>query len=185
MMGWTLIIIAFTALVVTIAFLLFRLNQVEKSSQALQSTKTTAIPADPTDAVFAQHDGQALWNLLASPQASPALDADVLEDARQRYAFVLLKHASAVYAAGARGIGDQASNTKRVVTLRGAIQSWMPESEATALFECGQQSTLATDTASIEAIRQRLHGVSRSLAPAIQAGVLLQLADRLLPQPLE
>jgi hypothetical protein len=182
-MGTFLVIVASLLLLLVLIFLLQRVARLEEAARGIGQSSTKAVASnDPIDRLFSKYDGQALWDLLASQSTPNDIEPQLLEEARQRYSFILLAHATRLFESGARGLSESPGNAQRIVTMRGAVQSWLPQTYAVSLFECGRQSRAANDEASREPIRQRLLEISQAMAPALQAGVLLQLSDRLLPR---
>lgn len=178
-------ILCFLVFAFGIAFLLKRISQLEVRARELSESQSQGVQAKIQDPVFDKHDGQQLWVLLSTNNDDSAIDIKTLEDARQRYAFIMIKHATALFDAGrrdaTRGEQNEPSNTKRVATLRGAVQSWMPMEHASALYECGRHSVLAQSEDERAPVRVTVDQVCRAISNQLHLSVDLQLADRLMP----
>lgn len=179
---FTICLIAF---VLGIGFLLKRISMLEARARELSQSQSQGIQHNIQDPVFDTNDGEQLWLLLSTPNESSAFDAKTLEDARQRYAFIMIKHAASVFEAGkrdaARGEQNTPANAKRITTLRGAIQSWMPMEHASALYECGRHAQMASSEEERAPARVTIDQVCRAISNQLHLAVDLQLADRLLP----
>lgn len=178
-------VVCFLVFLLGIAFLLKRITQLEARARELSQSQAQGIQARMNDPIFDKHDGQQLWDVLSAPPPDGQFDAKTLEDARQRYAFIIIKHAAALFEAGrgdaSRNEQHTPSNGKRVTTLRGAVQSWMPTEHACALYECGRHSQLAASEEERAPVRATIDQVCRTMSNQLHLAVDLQLADRLMP----
>lgn len=176
--------LCFIALLLGIAFLLQRVTRLEGKARELASANAQGVGASSKDPVFDQNDGEQLWKVLS--ETSRQYDEKTLEDARQRYAFVMIKHATSLFEMGKRdesyGSQQTPSNTKRVNMLRGGVMSWMPEELAVTLYECGRHALNASDESERASIRAALSTVCKTLSQQLQLNADLQLAERLIPR---
>lgn len=186
-MGLLLVFFAlcFIAFILGIGFLLKRISQLEARARELSQSQSQGVQSNIQDPVFDKNDGEQLWTVLSTPNNDNPFDDKTLEDARQRFAFILIKHATALFQAGqrdaSRGEQNTPSNTKRISTLRGAVQSWMPIEHASALYECGRHSAMAQTESERAPVRVTIDQVCRSMSNQLYLAVDLQLADRLMP----
>ena len=181
----TFFVLCFIAFVLGIGFLLKRISQLEVRARELSQSQAQGVQSNMQDPVFDKNDGEQLWMALSTDNESSAYDAKTLDDARQRYAFIMIKHAAALFEAGRRdatnGQQNTPSNTKRITTLRGAVQSWMPMEHATTLYECGRHSFLAESELERAPVRVTVDQTCRTISNQLRLAVDLQLADRLMP----
>lgn len=178
-------VLCFLAFALGIGFLLKRISQLEARARELSQSQAKGIQHNIQDPVFDRYDGEQLWHTLSTPNDASSFDAKTLEDARQRYAFIMIKHASALFDAGWRdaqsGTQNTPSNSKRITTLRGAVQSWMPDEYASSLYECGRHSFMAAQEDERAPVRVTVDQICRAISKQLHLAVDLQLADRLMP----
>ena len=60
---------------------------------------------------------------------------------RQRYESVLSRHIEALFEEGRKdgqaGTHNRPQNTRRINTVRGSVESWLPGGQAQTLYQCG------------------------------------------------
>lgn len=186
-MGLLLVFFAlcFVAFVLGIGFLLKRISQLEARARELSQSQSQGVQNNIQDPVFDKHDGEQLWHALSIADENSPFDPKTLDDARQRYAFIMIKHATALFEAGRRDAANSEqntpSNTKRITTLRGAVQSWMPAEHATTLYECGRHDIIAQSETERAPVRVTVDQTCRTISNELHLAVDLQLANRLMP----
>jgi uncharacterized membrane-anchored protein YjiN (DUF445 family) len=180
----TITVVCFIALILGIAFLLHRISKLETRARELAQNSEKGVGAMSNDPIFDQNDGEQLWSVLSA--ANSIYDDKALEDARQRYAFVMIKHASSLFEMGKRDaiqdVQQSPNNTKRITMLRGGVMSWMPAELAGAIYECGRHAAMANDESDRAPVRSTLNSVCQTLSQQLQLSVDLQLAERLIPR---
>lgn len=137
-----LAIIVFGLLValLLIVYLVDRVNALERDTQAVvsQLAKGSAegVPVGP----FGGLSGKKLWDALAG-RPPEDWDEAVVEDVRLRYEVVLYKHIESLFeegrADGASGLEGTPKNPRKIQTLRGKVDSWLPSAQVNAIYRCG------------------------------------------------
>lgn len=143
-MNSVLLLLIFTGLVGTmlvVFFMLDRLNELHKQSH--QQPGST-IPAE----AFGGLSGKALWDAMNS-LPTPGWDTVQIEALRSRYELVLQKHLELLFEDGKldgrEGFSMPVKSERWVPTLRGEIESWLPQELASSIYRVGHTLATATD----------------------------------------
>ena len=132
------IALALLLVILMIIYLVDRINVIERATQeAVRSLgqQPGPAPAGP----FGALSGKALWDAMTGEGA----DLDPMEASmlRQRFESVLSRHIEALFEEGRKdgqaGSNNRPSNTRRINTVRGSVESWLPANQAQALYQCG------------------------------------------------
>lgn len=131
-----LIALGLLVLVVMVIYLMDKVGDLEKKALAGQEKAAARDPGP-----FGGLSGKKLWDAL-SGKAPDALDEATLGEVRERYATVLSKHIEALFNEGVSdarmGIAATPKNTRMISTLRHSVESWLPASQVSAIYQCGQ-----------------------------------------------
>ena len=106
---------------------------------------------------------------------------------RQRYEAVLSRHIEALFEEGRKdgqaGSNNRPSNTRRINTVRGSVESWLPSNVSQLVYQCGQD--FATQgPAQWASVRQTLDDAVRDLFSKARLEVRSRLSDTLMgPDP--
>ncbi len=136
-MNTILLLLIFTGLVgllLVVFFMLDRLNELHKHAD-LQKT-----PYKPDDS-FGGLSGKDLWDAMIGVPM-PGWDAQKLEPLRPRYEALLQKHLELLFEDGKldarEGFAMPVRCDRKVTTLRGEIDSWMPHEYASGIYRAAQ-----------------------------------------------
>lgn len=132
------------AVLVLVIYLVDRVNALERLAQSNPTLAPAGGPAKidaEASGPFAGLEGRPLWEVLTGV-APGATDPTELTLLRQRFEPVLMLHLEALFEEGrqdarAGRIGG-AKNPRRMNTMRGAFDLWLPEAESAVIYQCGQ-----------------------------------------------
>jgi len=132
------IALALLLVILMIIYLVDRINVIERATQeAVRSLgqQQGPAPAGP----FGALSGKALWDAMTGDGAGiDPMEASML---RQRYESVLSRHIEALFEEGRKdgqaGSSNRPQNTRRINTVRGSVESWLPGGQAQTLYQCG------------------------------------------------
>jgi hypothetical protein len=145
------ILLGLGALAVLIISLIDRVNRIER--QASLSGEGERKPP-----LFGDLSGKKLWDVV-SGKATPGWDKMAVDQLRNRYQPVLRKQVEELFADGLKdgqqGVPFPVNNPRVVTTLRGSVESWIPQQAATAIYQAGFERARAQPDA-LPALRQRL-----------------------------
>lgn len=132
------IALALLLVILMIIYLVDRINVIERATQeAVRSLgqQQGPAPAGP----FGALSGKALWEAMTGEGAGfDPMEASML---RQRYESVLSRHIEALFEEGRKdgqsGATNRPQNTRRINTVRGSVESWLPGGQVQTLYQCG------------------------------------------------
>ncbi len=181
-----LIAIILLVIILLIVYLTSRVHDLEKETLSMASRlQETALQSATTQGPFAGMSGQTLWDAMCG-SPPPNVDAARLDEVRQRYEPVLIKHIQTLFEEGRvdgqMGASGAPKNKQKISVLRGSVESWLPQEACNAIYQCGMDSVLKSE-AEAEIVRITLDDVCGSLFA--KAGIELRqaLSDLLMPQP--
>jgi hypothetical protein len=135
-----LIALALLMVLLLIIYLVDRVNTIERVTQDAvkglgQLQGQQAVPQGP----FGALSGRGLWDAMTGESAEiDPMEASMM---RQRYETVLQRHIEGLFDDGRKdgqaGNLNRPANTRRINTVRGAVESWMPVNQAQAIYQCG------------------------------------------------
>lgn len=134
-----LLAIGLLFILVFIVYLVDRVNHLERKTgevaDVLAKSKS-AISAGP----FGGLSGKKLWDAMTG-MVSQDFDSGQIDEIRERYSTVLLKHIDAIFEEGVQagkfGLTSEVPNTRQISTLRGQVESWLPQSQVITIYQCG------------------------------------------------
>lgn len=133
------IALALLLIILMIIYLVDRINVIERTTQeAVRSLGQQQAPA--AIGPFGALSGKALWDAMTGEGAGfDPMEASML---RQRYESVLSRHIEGLFEDGRKdgqaGANNRPPNTRRINTVRGSVESWLPAAQAQALYQCGR-----------------------------------------------
>ncbi len=138
----TLTIVLVVILFVVMSYILLRLRTLEAQSNGGQVDGLAEVGT--TGGSLVGFRGKGIWDALRNPGKYPG----IIDQLRNRYAFVLARHIEQVIDQGQL---DRQRNTEAVPEssaaiggLRGEVQSWLPQSYVQRFYRIGAQSLSAT-----------------------------------------
>ncbi len=181
-----LVAIALLVIILLIVYLTSKVNGLEKETLSIASRLQDAAQQTATaQGPFSGMSGQALWDALCGNPPGNIDDAR-LEEVRQRYEPVLLKHIQSLFEEGRvdgqMGASGSPKNKQKIKVLRGSVESWLPQEACNAIYQCGMDSVVKSE-AEAEIVRITLDDVSASLFAKTGIELRHSMSDQLMPQP--
>lgn len=179
-----LVAIALLVIILLIVYLTSKVNDLEKETLSMASRLQEA--AQQTASVqgpFAGMSGQTLWDALSG--SSPEnMDGARLDEVRQRYEPVLVKHIQSLFWEGSTdgqmGASATPKNKQRIKAQRGSVESWLPQEACTAIYQCGMDSVIKSE-AEVEIVRIMLDDVCASLFAKVGLELRQPFSEQLMP----
>ncbi|MFN5178028.1 hypothetical protein [Limnohabitans sp.] len=166
-------------LLVLILYLVDRVNTIERETRRVAQSLAPAVPADPWGGL----SGRALWEAMTGKPPA-GLDAQTLAELKERYDLVLHRHIEGLYQEGlrdgSRGMNGAPLNTRVVSTARGPVESWLPQPQVNALYQCGLQAA-QTPVTNWGPIRQAMDEAGQILYDKVQIQARPPLSGWLMP----
>lgn len=136
-----LIAIGLLIILVLIIYLADRVNSLEKQTQ--EAVKSIKEKAAVFKGPFAGLSAKKLWDAMTG-LVPEGMEASMVMDVRERYELVLQKHIEMLFGEGAkdaqRGLSGDPKNTRMISTLRGQVESWLPQAQVNAIYKAGYDS---------------------------------------------
>ncbi len=160
-MNTILLLLIFTGLVamlLVVFFMLDRLNDLHRKA---------GLPAGVQDAAeaFGGLSGKPLWDAMIGVPL-PGWDAARIAVLRPRYELVLQKHLEMLFEDGRldgrEGFSMPVKCDRRVPTLRGEVESWMPHEFASGIYRSGHALATAGEDGH-EAIRRQVDAIGSAI----------------------
>jgi hypothetical protein len=132
---------------------------------------------------FAGMSGQTLWDALSgSPPDN--IDPARLDEIRQRYEPVLVKHIQSLFWEGSTdgqmGASGTPKNKQRIKAQRGSVESWLPQEACNALYQCGMDSVLKP-APELDIVRIMLDDACSSLFARVGLELRQPFSEQLMP----
>ncbi len=179
-----LVAIALLVIILLIVYLTSKVNDLEKETLSMASRLQEAAQQTATvQGPFAGMSGQTLWDALSG--APPEnMDAARLDEVRQRYETVLVKHIQSLFWEGSTdgqmGASTTPKNKQRIKADRGSVESWLPQEACNAIYQCGMDSVLKSE-AEVEIVRIMLDDVCASLFAKVGLALRQPFSEQLMP----
>jgi len=177
-----LIAIGLLVILVFIIYLTDRVNNLERQTQDAVSSlkeKNSAFKGP-----FAGLATKKLWDAMTG-MVPEGMDANLLQEVRERYPSVLQKHIEAQFSEGSRdgerGLSGEPKNTRWVNTLRGQVESWLPQTQVNAIYKAGLDSVNAQTPEQQIVVRAALDEACRYLYDKTQMEFPAGLSVQLIP----
>ncbi len=130
-----LIFAGLVGLLLVVFYLLDRVNALHMHGPTVDNKQ-----ALPTDLSFGSLQGKKLWDAITGVP-TPGWDASQIETMKHRYEMVLQKHIEGLFEDGKldglEGFSMPVSSSRKVPTLRGEIESWIPHEFASPIYRAG------------------------------------------------
>jgi hypothetical protein len=166
-------------LLVLILYLVDRVNTIERETRRVAQSLAPSTGGD----IWCGLSGRALWEAMTG-RPPAGLDAQSLADLRERYDLVLHRHIEGLYQEGfrdgSRGMNGNPPNTRMVSTARGPVESWLPQAQVNALYQCGLQAS-QTPVEAWGPIRQAMDEAGQILYEKVQVQSRPPLSGWLMP----
>ncbi len=169
-----------------IVYLVDRVNTIERTTmEAVKGLgNLQGHPAAPPGP-FGSLSGKALWDAMTGDGTG----IDPMEETmlRQRYESVLARHLEGLFEDGRKdgqaGKSQRPQNTRRVNTVRGAVESWLPANTAQMVYQCGHDFA-SSGPGQWAGVRRMLDEASRELYAKARLEPRGRLSDSLMgPDP--
>lgn len=181
-----LVAIALLVIILLIVYLTSKVNDLEKETFSMASRlQDAAQQSSIAQGQFSGMSGQTLWDALSGPPPSH-IDPDRLDEVRQRYEPVLLKHIQSLFEEGRvdgqMGASGLPKNKQKINVLRGSVESWLPQEACNAIYQCGMDSVVKSE-AEAEIVRITLDDVCASLFAKTGIELRQSISEQLMPLP--
>jgi hypothetical protein len=171
------ILMGLGAIVVLIIYLIDRVNRIE----SMAGTLGTAGEQKPP--LFGNLSGKKLWDVV-SGKPTEGWDKMAVDQLRNRYQPVLRKQVEELFADGLRdgqqGVPFPINNPRVVTTLRGSVESWLPNQSASAIYQVGFERARAQADA-LPGLRQRLDDAVNGLFGKASIKLARPISQDLIP----
>ena len=179
-----LVAIALLVIILLIVYLTSKVNDLEKETLSMASRLQDAAQQSSTaQGPFSGMSGQTLWDALCGSPPSNIDDAR-LDEVRQRYEPVLVKHIQSLFWEGSTdgqmGASGSPKNKQKINVLRGSVESWLPQEACNAIYQCGMDSVVKP-AAEAEIVRITLDDVCASLFAKTGIELRQSISDQLMP----
>ena len=180
-----LILFVLASVLLLIVYLIDRVNIIEKVT--LKFTGDAKIKEGESTGVFAGLEAEKLWGAM-NGLPTEGWDKEALDEIRPRYEVILQKHAEALFEAGVldgkEGLTKPPGNIHSVNTLRGAVNSWVPQQYADAIYEAGNDRS-KTDGVELPIIRNKLDEAYSNMLNQVSLTPSRPISEQLLPLSME
>ncbi len=179
-----LVAIALLVIILLIVYLTSKVNDLEKETLSMASRlQEAAQQSAGVQGPFAGMSGQTLWDALCgSPPEN--IDAARLEEVRQRYEPVLVKHIQSLFEEGRvdgqMGASGSPKNKQKINVLRGSVESWLPQEACNAIYQCGMDA-IVKPASEADIVRVMLDDVCSSLYAKVGLEMRQAFSDLLMP----
>ena len=176
-----LILFVLASVLLLIVYLIDRVNIIEKVT--LKFTGESKLKENSGDGVFGDLTAERLWGAM-SGIPTQGWDDETLSEIRPRYEIILQKHAEALFEEGVLDGKEDSikppSNTHSVNTLRGSVDSWIPQQYADAIYEVGAQKGKSDET-DLQTLKQTLNSTYDTLLNQVNLKATRPISEQLLP----
>ncbi len=180
-----LILFVLASVLLLIVYLIDRVNIIEKVT--LKFTGDAKLKEGESTGVFAGLEAEKLWGAM-SGLPTEGWDKEALDEIRPRYEVILQKHAEALFEAGAldgkEGLTKPPDNIHSVNTLRGGVNSWIPQQYADAIYESGNDRS-KTDGVELTIIRNKLDEAYSNMLNQVGLTPSRPISEQVLPLSME
>tara|TARA_B100000900_G_scaffold375488_1_gene357529 strand:- start:25 stop:663 length:639 start_codon:yes stop_codon:yes gene_type:complete len=162
-------------LLVLIIYLISRVNDLEARAFSSQGTANPAEKKTENESqkVFGGLSGRQLWDEWVSI-ANGGEDQHSIKGDRDRFLALLELHVRSLIKTGmehgAAGANEQPSNPLKIKMLRGEFESYLPSSQASRLYELGQEFGASEDAQQRAALGAALTETVDAVSMGIDAG---------------
>lgn len=178
-----LMAIGLLVILVLIIYLIDRVNTMERETRQVLSSIHQQSAPPPAALPFLGLSSKRLWDAMTG-RPEKGLDPLAVFDLQGPYQIILSKHIEALYKEGfkdgQRGSVVEPKNVRQVSSSAGAVESWIPPAQASAIYQCGVQAA-QTPEADWAPIRAALDDAGRYLYGKVQLDTSSPLSEWLMP----
>ena len=149
-----LILFVLASVLLLIVYLIDRVNLIEKQTVDRAATE---LKNNNASGPFRGMEGEDLWNAM-SYNRMPPLEESIIEEIKPRYEFILLKHVEKTFELGKdhalKNIETKPVNQITLPTLRGPVESWIPQNFCEEIYNAGFENISILDIARM--IKERI-----------------------------
>ena len=174
-----LILFVLASVLLLIVYLIDRVNLIEKQTVDRAATE---LKNNNASGPFRGMEGEDLWNAM-SYNRMPPLEDSIIEEIKPRYEFILLKHVEKTFELGKdhalKNIETKPVNQITLPTLRGPVESWIPQNFCEEIYNAGFESINANQT-NIEEIKYKLDSSVVQLFDKVKINLSEPISNQLL-----
>jgi hypothetical protein len=179
-----LILFVLASVLLLIVYLIDRVNLIEKQTVDRAATE---LKNNNASGPFRGMEGEDLWNAM-SYNRMPPLEDSIIEEIKPRYEFILLKHVEKTFELGKdhalKNIETKPVNQITLPTLRGPVESWIPQNFCEEIYNAGFESINANQT-NIEEIKYRLDSAVVQLFDKVKINLTEPISNQLLKNQIQ
>jgi hypothetical protein len=179
-----LILFVLASVLLLIVYLIDRVNLIEKQTVDRAATE---LKNNNTSGPFRGMEGEDLWNAM-SYNRMPPLEDSIIEEIKPRYEFILLKHVEKTFDLGKdhalKNIESKPLNQISLPTLRGPVESWIPQNFCEEIYNAGYESINANLT-NIEEIKYKLDSSVVQLFEKVKINLTEPISNQLLKNQIQ
>jgi hypothetical protein len=179
-----LILFVLASVLLLIVYLIDRVNLIEKQTVDRAATE---LKNNNASGPFRGMEGEDLWNAM-SHNRMPPLEDSIIEEIKPRYEFILLKHVEKTFELGKdhalKNIETKPVNQITLPTLRGPVESWIPQNFCEEIYNAGFESINANQT-NIEEIKYKLDSSVVQLFDKVKINLTEPISNQLLKNQIQ
>ena len=179
-----LILFVLASVLLLIVYLIDRVNLIEKQTVDRAATE---LKNNNASGPFRGMEGEDLWNAM-SHNRMPPLEDSIIEEIKPRYEFILLKHVEKTFELGKdhalKNIETKPPNQITLPTLRGPVESWIPQNFCEEIYNAGFESINANQT-NIEEIKYKLDSSVVQLFDKVKINLTEPISNQLLKNQIQ
>ena len=179
-----LILFVLASVLLLIVYLIDRVNLIEKQTVDRAATE---LKNNNASGPFRGMEGEDLWNAM-SYNRMPPLEDSIIEEIKPRYEFILLKHVEKTFELGKdhalKNIETKPVNQITLPTLRGPVESWIPQNFCEEIYNAGFESINANQT-NIEEIKYKLDSSVVQLFDKVKINLTEPISNQLLKNQIQ
>ena len=179
-----LILFVLASVLLLIVYLIDRVNLIEKQTVDRAATE---LKNNNASGPFRGMEGEDLWNAM-SHNRMPPLEDSIIEEIKPRYEFILLKHVEKTFELGKehalKKIETKPLNQITLPTLRGPVESWIPQNFCEEIYNAGFES-INVNQANIEEIKYKLDSSVVQLFDKVKINLTEPISNQLLKNQIQ
>ena len=179
-----LILFVLASVLLLIVYLIDRVNLIEKQTVDRAATE---LKNSNASGPFRGMEGEDLWNAM-SYNRMPPLEDSIIEEIKPRYEFILLKHVEKTFELGKdhalKKIESKPLNQITLPTLRGPVESWIPQNFCEEIYNAGFESIDANQS-NIEEIKYKLDSSVVQLFDKVKINLTEPISNQLLKNQIQ
>ena len=179
-----LILFVLASVLLLIVYLIDRVNLIEKQTVDRAATE---LKNNNASGPFRGMEGEDLWNAM-SYNRMPPLEDSIIEEIKPRYEFILLKHVEKTFELGKdhalKNVETKPVNQITLPTLRGPVESWIPQNFCEEIYNAGFESINANQ-ANIEEIKYKLDSSVVQLFDKVKINLTEPISNQLLKNQIQ